>query len=415
MAYHVLNEAKRCLNCKKPMCREGCPINTPIPEMIHTLLTGNIDDAGKMLFDNNPLSMICSLVCNHENQCEGHCVLNRKGAPVHASVIENYISSYYFHRLRFADIQKNGKKVAIVGSGPAGITIALILAQRGYDITIFEGKDKIGGVLRYGIPEFRLPKSILDNYKDKLTQLGVKIRPNTMIGGGIKIDDLFRDGYLAVFIGIGVWRPNTLRIKGESLGNVHYAINYLTNPDVYDLGETLNIIGAGNSAMDVARTALRHGVRKVTVFSRHDFFAASDHEINYAKLEGVEFKVHIEPVEIVDDGVIFAELECDGKGHLSRIPGTEKLEPADSTVIAISQGAENTLVANTQGLDVSNRGLLVTNTFGQTSRDGIFASGDVVNGARTVVEAVKYSKLVADAIDEYIQGLDSKDEINEGD
>ncbi len=395
------------------MCREGCPINTPIPDMIHTLLTGNIDDAGKMLFENNPLSMICSLVCNHENQCEGHCVLNRKGAPVHASVIENYISSYYFQRLRFEDIKKNGKKVAIVGSGPAGITIALILAQRGYDITIFEGKDKIGGVLRYGIPEFRLPKSILDSYKDKLTQLGVKIRPNTMIGGGIKIDDLFRDGYLAVFIGIGVWRPNTLRIKGESLGNVHYAINYLTNPDVYDLGETLNIIGAGNSAMDVARTALRHGVRKVTVFSRHDFFAASDHEINYAKLEGVEFKVHIEPVEIVDEGVIFAELECDGKGHLSRIPGTEKLEPADSTIIAISQGAENTLVANTKGLDVSNRGLLVTNTFGQTSRDGIFASGDVVNGARTVVEAVKYSKLVADAIDDYIQGLDSEDAIDE--
>ena len=413
MAYHVLDEAKRCLNCKKPLCREGCPINTPIPDMIHTLLEGDIDKAGKMLFENNPLSMICSLVCNHENQCEGHCVLNRKGAPVHASVIENYISTYYFDRLRFGHIEKNGHKVAIIGWGPAGIAIAIILARRGYDITIFEGRERIGGVLRYGIPEFRLPKSILDGYKEKLYSLGVKIRPNTMVGSGITIDDLFRDGYKAVFIGIGVWRPNTLRIKGESLGNVHYAINYLTNPDVYRLGEKLNIIGAGNSAMDVARTALRHGVREVTVFSRHDFFAASDHEVNYAKLEGVEFKVHVEPVEIVDNGCIFADLECDGHGTLTRIPGTERLEEADSTIIAISQGADNALVARTGGLDTTDRGLLVTNTFGETTRDGIFASGDVVSGARTVVEAVSYSKKVADAIDEYIKGLDEKEENKE--
>lgn len=406
MAYHVLNEAKRCLNCKNPMCRQGCPISTSIPTVIHTLLEGDIDAAGKLLFENNPLSMICSLICNHENQCEGHCVLNRKGAPVHFSLIENYISTYYFERMEFNNIKKNGKKVAIIGSGPAGITIAMILAQRGYDITIFEGKEQIGGVLRYGIPAFRLPKSILDQYKEKLYQLGVKIRPNTLIGGGIKIDDLFRDGYLAVFIGIGVWRPNTLHIKGESLGNVHYAINYLTNPDVYHLGKKVNIIGAGNSAMDVARTAIRHGAKEVTIFSRHDFFAASEHEVNYAKLEGVKFLVHVEPVEIVDEGCIFADLECDGKGTLTRIPGTERLEAADSTIIAISQGADNMLVANTGGLDVTDKGLLVTNTFGQTTRDGIFASGDVVNGARTVVEAVKYSKLVADAIDEYIRGLD---------
>lgn len=406
MAYHVLDEANRCLNCKKPMCREGCPINTPIPDMIRTLLDGDIDAAGQMLFENNPLSLICSLICNHENQCEGHCVLGRKGSPVHASTIENYISDYYFNRLEFGEIKKNGKKVAIIGSGPAGITIAFILARKGYDITIFEGKERIGGVLRYGIPEFRLPKSILDRYKERLLQLGVKIRPNTLIGNGIKIDDLFRDGYLAVFIGIGVWRPNTLRIKGESLGNVHYAINYLTNPDVYRLGETVNIIGAGNSAMDVARTALRHGAREVTILSRHDFFAASEHEVSYAKLEGVKFMVHVEPLEFVDDGCMIADLECDGKGNLSRIPGTERLQKADSTIIAISQGADNMLVANTGGLDVTDRGLLVTNTFGQTTRDGIFASGDVVNGAKTVVEAVKYSKLVAEAIDEYIQGLD---------
>ena len=202
MAYHVLDEAKRCLNCKKPLCREGCPINTPIPDMIHTLLEGNIDAAGKMLFENNPLSLICSQVCNHENQCEGHCVLNRKGAPVHASVIEHYISTYYFNRLKFDKIEKNGKKVAIIGSGPAGIAIALILGQRGYDITIFEGKEQIGGVLRYGIPEFRLPKSDLDRYKEKLLSIGVKIRPNTMVGSSITIDDLFRDGYLKALLSL---------------------------------------------------------------------------------------------------------------------------------------------------------------------------------------------------------------------
>ncbi len=375
--------------------------------MIHTLLNGDIDTAGQMLFENNPLSLICSLICNHENQCEGHCVLGRKGSPVHASQIENYVSDYYFNRLEFGEIKKNGKKVAIIGSGPAGITIAFLLARKGYDITIFEGRECIGGVLRYGIPEFRLPKSILDRYKERLYQLGVKIRPNTLIGVGIKIDDLFRDGYLAVFIGIGVWRPNTLHIKGESLGNVHYAINYLTNPDVYRLGERVNIIGAGNSAMDVARTALRHGAKEITIFSRHDFFSASEHEVNYAKLEGVKFKVHVEPVELTDEGGIFAALECDGHGTLTRIPGSEHLEKADSTIIAISQGADNMLVANTDGLDVTDSGLLVTNTFGHTTRDGIFASGDVVNGAKTVVEAVKYSKLVAEAIDEYIHGLDT--------
>lgn len=296
-------------------------------------------------------------------------------------------------------------KAGIIGSGPAGITIAVILAQRGYDITIFESREKIGGVLRYGIPEFRLPKSILERYKEKLIELGIKIRPNTAIGTTISVDDMFRDGYSAIFIGTGVWKPNTLHIKGETLGNVHYAINYLTNPDVYRLGDTVNIIGAGNSAMDVARTALRHGAKKVTVFSRSDHLAASQREVDYAKIDGVEFVVHVEPVEIVDDGVIFVELECDGKGNLSPIRGTENLYQADSTIIAISQGPKDRIVSTTTGLEVNEKGLLVTNTFGETTRDGIFASGDVVRGAKTVVEAVAYSKQVADAMDDYMKVL----------
>lgn len=405
MAIHVINEAKRCLNCKKPMCRQGCPINTSIPEMIQTFLEKDITTAGKMLFENNPLSMICSLICNHENQCEGHCVLNKKGSPVHISSIENYISENYFDKLNFSNIEKNGIRVGIIGSGPAGITIAIILAQRGYDVTIFESKEKIGGVLMYGIPEFRLPKSNLLKYKNKLLELGVKIRPNTSIGTTIGVDDMFRDGYSAVFVGTGVWKPNTLHIKGETLGNVHYAINYLTNPDVYSLGQSLNIIGAGNSAMDVARTALRKGCSQVTIFSRSDQLAASEREVEYAKIDGVEFVTHVEPLEITDDGAIFIQLECDGNGNLSHIEDSQKLYRADSTIIAISQGPRDRIISTTTGLDVNDKGLLITNTFGETTRDGIFASGDVVSGAKTVVEAVNYSKQVADAMDEYMQSI----------
>lgn len=405
MAFNIIAEARRCLNCKNPSCRKGCPISTQIPDVIHTFLEGDMDKAGAMLFENNPLSMICSLICNHEKQCEGNCVLGRKGSPVHFSDIENYISEAYFDKLDFGEIKKNGIHVGVIGGGPAGMTIAILLARKGYEITMFESREKIGGVLRYGIPQFRLPKQLLERYKTLMLSLGIKIRPNTSIGTTITIDDLFRDGYKAIFIGTGVWKPNTLHIKGESLGNVHFAINYLTNPDVYTLGDSLNVIGAGNSAMDVARTALRHGCRKVTVFSRSEKLAASVTEVEYAKFDGVRFVTGVEPVEITDDGTIFASVERDENGVRRRIEGSEKFYPASSTIIAVSQGPRDRIVSTTTGLDVTDRGLLVTNTYGRTTRDGIFAAGDVVLGARTVVEAVNYSKQVAEAMDEYLGGL----------
>lgn len=406
MALNVVSEARRCLNCKKPMCMEGCPISTEIPKMIQMFLNGEMEEAGEMLFDNNPLSVVCSLVCSHEKQCQGHCVLGRKGNPVHISSIENYISTTYLDRLKFEKPESNGKMVGIVGSGPAGITIAIELARRGYDVTIFESKDKIGGVLRYGIPEFRLPKTILEKYKSLMLELGIKIRPNATIGGAISIEDIFRDGYDALFIGTGVWKPNSLRIKGESLGNVHYAIAYLINPDEYNLGDNLIIIGAGNAAMDVARTAIRKGVRNVTVFNRSDKVAASDLEYEYAKFDGVDFEFCKIPVEIKPDGVIFKDSVVNEDGSIEEAEGSEKLYPSTSVIISISQGAQDQILSRTKGIDTNKKGLLVTNEYGETTREGIFASGDVVKGAKTVVEAVKYSKLVADAMDEYMQGLD---------
>ena len=298
----------------------------------------------------------------------------------------------------------NGIKVAIVGSGPAGITIAILMARRGYQVTIFESKDKIGGILRYGIPEFRLPKSVLDDIQYRhLEMKGIKIRPNTKIGAAIGLDDLFSDGYKAVFIGTGVWKPYRLRIKGESFGHVHYAINYLNNPDVYKLGEKVIVIGAGNAAMDVARTALRHGSRDVTCFSLTRKVVASEHEFSYATLEGVKFEYNKKPVEINDDGVIFRDLQEDESGNLTEIEGSDSLIPADSVMISISQGPQNTIVNTTTGLNATSKGLLEADDCGRTSRPGVFASGDVVNGARTVVEAVAYSKRVAEAMHEYIQ------------
>ncbi|MBP6409026.1 MAG: NAD(P)-dependent oxidoreductase [Fusobacteriaceae bacterium] len=408
MGESVLTEAKRCLQCKKPLCKEGCPVNTPVNEIVKMLLEGEISEAGEKLFNNNPLSLVCSLICPHSRQCEGHCILGKKGNPIQVSHIENYISDYYLNLLTVKyKIDKN-KKVAIIGSGPAGITIAFILASKGYDITIFEAHDKIGGVMRYGIPEFRLPKEILDRIKEKLIQMGIKIRPNTLIGPTITVDDLFRDGYKAVFIGTGVWKPRGLTIKGETLGNVHYAIDYLKNPNVYTLGKKVCIIGAGNVAMDVARTVLRNGSREVYIIFRagEEHIEADRIEVEYAKMDGVKFLYYTMPLEISDEGIKCVSTELrkdeDGIDTVYAIDGTEELIPTDSIIIAVGQGPRTNIVSSTKGIDVNNRGLLTTDEYGRTSREGIFASGDVVTGAKTVVEAVRLSKKVAEVIDEYV-------------
>lgn len=401
-----MDEAARCLGCKKPRCQEGCPIGTNIPEVIRLLKEGKLDEAGWMLFENNPLTTVCSLVCNHESQCEGHCIRGIKEAPVHFSIIENYISTTYANKMVKGPAPSNGRRAAVIGAGPAGLTIAIILARYGYQVTIFDGRDKIGGVMRYGIPDFRLPDAVLDDIAYRHLELkGIKFRPNTYIGNTLTIDDLFRDGYESVFVGAGLWRPNRLNIKGESLGHVSYAINYLANPDAFHLGERVVVIGTGNSAMDCARTAIRKGARHVVCVARGNTIGASQYETSYAKLEGVDFLMNKATLEIRDDGVVLADNQKREDGSTVTVEGTEKLYPCDSVIIAVSQGAESNLVQTTRGIDTTGKGLLAVDEDGRTSRPGVFAAGDAVNGARTVVEAVANGKRVAEAMHAYMQSL----------
>ena len=406
MALHVMEEVNRCLCCKKPRCQEGCPIHTDIPEIIRLLKAGKLNDAGWKLFENNPLTTVCSIVCNHEKQCEGHCIRGIKDVPVHFSIIENYISTTYASQMVSGPVPSNGRKVAIIGAGPSGLTIAVILARYGYDVTIFDSRSKIGGIMRYGIPDFRLPDSILDDFAYRHLELkGIKFRPNTTIGGAISLDDLFRDGYQSIFVGAGLWKPKTLHIKGETLSHVAFAINYLASPSTFHMGERVIIIGSGNSAMDCARTAIRNGAQYVTVFNRRDQLAASQYESSYAKLEGVEFALMKTPLEIMDDGVVFADNEYDEDGRLHPIPGSEKLYPCTGVIIAVSQELGSSVINTTKGIEKERGGIIAVDEDGHTSRPGVFAAGDVAHGASTVVHAVANGKRVAEAMHAYMQTL----------
>ncbi|WP_341876678.1 NAD(P)-dependent oxidoreductase [Defluviitalea saccharophila] len=400
-------EANRCLLCKNPRCKSKCPINTPIPEVIQLFKEDKIQEAGELLFNNNPLSVVCALVCPHENQCKGNCIRGIKEEPIEFYDIENYISTKFLDSDETNPVKLDKDRIAVIGAGPAGITIAFILASKGYRITIFESKDKIGGVLRYGIPDFRLPKDILDKIQHKLVQMGVKIRPNTRVGPVITIDKLFEDGYKAIFIGTGVWNPKTLNIKGETLGHVHYAIDYLKSPQVYELGKSVCVIGAGNVAMDAARTAKRNGVDQVSILYRKGFedMTATKAEIEDAKKDGIIFELFKAPTEITDEGVKYIETQKivndEGKAETVFVETSEGFYPCDSVIIAVSQAPRNIIVSNNKGLKTGKSGLLIADESGHTTRQGVFSAGDVVTGAKTVVEAVNHAKIVAQAIDDY--------------
>ena len=403
---HIINSAQTCLDCKKPKCQTGCPVGTPIAEMIRLFLSGDIKEAGQKVFDNNPLSIICSLVCPHEKHCEGHCILNKKSIPVNVGGIENYISTYYMNYREFERPEPNGRNIAIIGSGPAGISLAMMMALKGYNMTMYEANDKIGGVLRYGIPDFRLDRTILDTIEEKLKKIGVKIRKNIMIGKNITLDDMFRDDFDAVFIGTGVWRPKKLGIKGESLGNVHFAIDYLKTPKAYDLGKKVVVVGAGNVAMDVARTAIRNGAHEVSIMYRkgEEDMPAERIEIEQEKIDGVKFNLFKSPLEFTENGIKYENTNEDDKSLA--------FEQADSILIAISQTARDLIVKNNTGLSLGENGLLESDENGVTARKGVFASGDVVTGARTVVEAVAFSKRVANSIEEYIDTLPARNKVS---
>lgn len=407
---YLQNEAARCLKCKSPKCQKGCPIETFIPEVIRLFEENKIHEAGKLLFDNNPLSAITAIVCPHEDQCKGNCIRGIKGEPIDFPKIERYVSEKYLEELTIEREPDNHKNIAIVGSGPAGITAAILLAQKGYRVTIFELRDRIGGVLTYGIPEFRLPRSIIQHLEEKLIQLGVRLKPNTFVGPVITLDKLLMDGYSAIFIGTGVWSPKTLNIKGETLGHSFYAIDYLKNPSVYNLGKRVCVIGAGNVAMDAARTAKYYGSDEVKVCYRRDFedMTATKFEIKEAKEEGVQFDLYKSPIEITEEGVIFISTKKvtreDGSISLETIPGSEELYPCDNVIIAVSQSPQRHIALTSPELE-TKYGLLVTDSNGHTTKKGVFACGDVVSGAKTVIEAVVAAKKVAQSIDDYCKSI----------
>ena len=410
----IMCEAQRCLKCKVPKCKKACPISTDIPTIMNLFLEGSEKEAAATLFKNNPLSAICSIVCPHENNCYGNCVLGIKKDPVTFFKIEQYLSNKYIDELEMEKPEKNGMKVAIIGAGPAGISMSIFLAQKGFDVTLMEQQDKIGGVLRYGIPAFRLPKDRVDAYKDVLKKLGVVIKPNCHIGSNLLIDDMFIDGYDAIFLAVGTAKPNRLGLLGETLGNVHFAIDYLKSPEAHELGKTVVVIGVGNVAMDVARTALRQeGVEKVITLNnrRVEDVTATKLEFSEALEEGVEFIHQISVLRITENGVIAVDVDVteDQNGNIlyeENMLSRHDIE-ADSVILAIGQGPVSTLSDKAQ-IETTLRGLFAVDEKGMTNIPGVFAAGDVVSGPKTVVEAVAHTKRVSEHLIKYCYEKNNK-------
>lgn len=402
----IKQEAVKCLKCKKAQCSMHCPVSTDVPRVMELFLNGEIKKAGEVLFMNNPLSAVTSVICPHERNCTGHCVLGKKGEPIQFYRVEEYISRFYLETSEIPEIEKNGIKVAVAGSGPAGITMSLLLLLSGYDVTMFEAQDNIGGVLRYGIPPFRLNRELLDLYKDIMLRLGLRLRPNTRIGSNIMIEDLFPDGYKAVFISTGTGRPRKLGLIGETLGHVHFAVDYLKTPEAFKLGNRVAIVGAGNVAIDAARTAIRRSHAHVTILhymGENDMTANSD-EIEMAEIDGVEFIHYAQTVRILPDAV-----RCVHVNRVEKEDGTVAFEedysqifdvPADSVIIAIGQGPGADM--QIAGVKLTQRGLLDVNEWGETDTPGVFAAGDIVSGPRTVVDAVAFTKKVFQRMQEYL-------------
>ena len=396
----LLSESNRCLKCKLPKCKKNCPISTDIPTILSLFSEGKELEAGRVLFENNPLSAICSIVCPHENNCYGNCVLGIKQTPIPFYRIEQYLSSEYIRNCEIDLPEKNGMRIAVIGAGPAGISMSIFMAQKGFKVTLMEQQDQIGGVLRYGIPEFRLPKDRVDAYRDVLKKLGVVIKPNCHIGSNLLIEDMFIDGYDAIFLAVGTAKPNRLGLIGETLGHVHFAIDFLKSPTSYDLGKTVAVIGAGNVAMDVARTAIRQdGVEKVVLLNNRREEDVTATKIEYAETlaDGVECMHLMSVLRITEDGLIAVDVDAvpgeNGINYEENMLSRHNIK-ADTVILAIGQGPAGALSEKAQ-IATTLRGLFVVDENGMTNIPGVFAAGDVVSGPKTVVEAVAHTKKVA--------------------
>ncbi len=399
--------SSRCLKCKVPQCRKNCPVSTPVPEVMRLFEEDKEREAAGILFANNPLSAITSIVCPHERNCYGHCVLGKKSDPVEFFKIEQYLSAKYLDDYEPPAIEKKDIRVAVVGAGPAGITMSILLSLKGFRVTLMEARDKIGGVLRYGIPDFRLPRNIVDKYETILMKLGVRYKPNTFIGSSITLDDMFIDGYKAVFIAVGTAKPNKLGLLGETLGNVYYAIDYLKSPEAYRLGRNVVIVGAGNVALDAARIAVRRigAGGTVTMINSlpEEAMTGNKHEIAEAVDEGIRF-IHLQQTFKLEENqvkCVAVTAEQTENGTIYEEDFTRITEiPADSIIVAIGQGPQGAVIKESN-VSKTQRGLVDADENGHTSSKGVFAAGDIVTGPKTVVEAVAFARKVADEIEKY--------------
>ena len=429
----AVDEAERCLHCPKPLCVSGCPVNVEIPAFIQAVKEGNMQEAIKILKRKNSLPAVCGRVCPQENQCESKCVLGIKGQSVAIGRLERFVADYAReHGLDNVDNEKaapNGKKVAIVGSGPSGLTAAGDLAKMGYDVTIFEALHAPGGVLMYGIPEFRLPKEIVQHEIDALKKLGVKIMVDAVIGRLFTIQELFEEeGFDAIYVGTGAGLPHFMNIEGENLNGVYSANEFLTRVNlmraylfpkvatpVY-IGKKVAVVGAGNVAMDAARTAKRLGAEQVYIVYRRseEEMPARKEEIGHAREEGIELRLLNNPVRILGNEKGWVNgMECikmelgepDASGRRSpvAIKGSEYVLDVDMVVMAIGQGPNPLLKQTTHDLETNKRGNIVADENGATSIPGVFAGGDIVTGAATVISAMGAGKKAAQAIDEYLK------------
>jgi glutamate synthase (NADPH/NADH) small chain len=425
-------EASRCLQCKTAPCRQGCPVEINIPQFIKHVKDGDFDAAIDEIKTKNNLPAVCGRVCPQEDQCEKYCIMGKKGEPVGIGRLERFAADYAMAKGREdkADVPTEVLgKVAVVGAGPAGLTTAGDLARMGYKVTVFEALHAAGGVLMYGIPEFRLPKAIVQREIAALRKLGVDIQVNAVIGKTYTIDELLNaEGYDAVFIGTGAGLPHFMDIPGENLNGVYSANEFLTRVNLMKaykfphtgtpvrVGRSVAVIGGGNVAMDSARTALRLGAEKVYIVYRRsmDELPARHEEVEHAKEEGVDFRLLTAPVQVLGDDKGWVKgIECikmelgepDASGRRSPVPvaGSNFVIDVETVVMAIGQGPNPLVQDTTPGLSVNKRGNIVADEAGATSKDGVFAGGDIVTGAATVILAMGAGKKAAAKIHEYVQ------------